>query len=162
MSEVSGAAVFLRLKWPKDALGERPLLVIESYEPSVWKLDDSEHVDVPTALRERGFEPLRSGDWSFPYLEDHLVAIDEPSDGFALIDDAADELFAYPLSGIPPAWYSHLKLERNCLLITGVGLRLATDGMDGVEQACANRRAFGAMVLINDGRVDEELPSRRS
>jgi hypothetical protein len=54
------------------------------------------------------------------------VAIDESSDDFALIDDAADQLFGYPISGIPQDWYSHLKLEGNCLVITGVDIRLAT------------------------------------
>lgn len=153
MSEVNGVALFSRLKWPKDALGERPLLVIESYEPSVWKLDDSAGLDAIAGLRKRGFEPLRPDGWSFPYLEDHLVAIDESSDDFALIDEAADELFGYPLSGVPNDWYSHLKMERNCLVITGVNLRLATAGMDGLKDACADRRAFGAMVMINDGSV---------
>jgi hypothetical protein len=155
VSEVNGVALFSRLKWPEDAFGERPLLVIESYEPSVWKLDDSDAPDAITGLRERGFELLKPDSWSFPYLDDHLVAIDESSDDFALIDDAADELFGYPISGIPQDWFSHLKLERNCLVITGVDLRLATDGMKGVKDACGNGRAFGAMVMINDGRVDE-------
>jgi hypothetical protein len=41
MREANGVALFSRLNWPKDALGERALLVIESYEPSVWKLDSS-------------------------------------------------------------------------------------------------------------------------
>lgn len=162
MSDVNGVALFSTLKWPKDALGERSLLVIESYEPSVWQRDDCGDRDAIAGLRARGFAPLRSDGWSFPYLEDHLVAIDESSDDFALIDDGADELFSYPVSGIPQDWYSHLKLERNCLVITGVGLRLATDGMEGVNQACASRRAFGAMVMINDGRVAEGLASRRS
>ena len=32
---------------------------------------------------------------------------------------------------------------------------------DGVKDACASGRAFGAMVMINDGRVGEgvELPT---
>lgn len=157
MSEVNGVALFSRLKWPKDALGERPLLVIESHEPSVWKLDDFPEVDPIAGLRERGFEALRPEGWSFPYLDDHLVAIDESSDDFALIDEAADELFGYPLSGVPSDWYSHLKMERNCLVITGVGLGLATAGMDGVKNACAEGRAFGAMVMINDGSALEGL-----
>jgi hypothetical protein len=42
--------------------------------------------------------------------------------------------------------------ERSCLLITGVGLRLATDGMAGVEQAVRRGDAFAGMVLINEGR----------
>lgn len=153
MSEVSGVAIFSRLNWPKDALGERPLLVIESYEPSVWGRDDSAAPDTATRLRERGFEALEPEGWSFPYLEDHLVAIDESSDDFALIDETADELFGYPLSEVPDDWYSHLRMERNCLVITGVDLRLATAGMDGVKEACTNGSAFGAMVMINDGSV---------
>lgn len=153
MSQINGVALFSRLKWPKDALGERPLLVIESHEPSIWKLDDLPEADPIAGLRERGFEPLQPEGWSFPYLEDHLVAIDETSDDFALIDEAADELFGYPLSGVPEDWYSHLKMERNCLVITGVDLRLATAGMDGVKKACADGKAFGAMVMINDGSV---------
>jgi hypothetical protein len=153
VSEVNGVALFSRLKWPNDALGERPLLVIESYEPSVWMLDDADAPDAITGLKERGFEPLKPDGWSFPYLEDHLVAIDESSDDFALIDEAADQLFGYPLSGVPTDWYSHLKMERNCLVITGVDLRLATTGMEGVKEACAYGRAFGAMVMINDGSI---------
>lgn len=151
MGEVTGVALFSRLSWPKDAFGERPLLVIESYEPSVWKRDECPGADAVAGLRDRGFEPLRPEGWSFPYLEDHLVAIDESSDDFALIDEAADELFGYPLSGVPSEWYSHLKMERNCLIITGVGLRLAMAGMEGVKDACVKGRAFGAMVMINDG-----------
>lgn len=162
MSEINGVALFSRLKWPKDALGERPLLVIESHDPSVWRLDDSETPDAITGLKERGFEPLGLDAWSFPYLDDHLVAIDESSDDFALIDEAADELFGYPISGIPAEWCAHLKLERNCLVITGIELRLATDGMNGVKEACVNGRAFGAMVMINDGRVGEGLEVRSS
>lgn len=79
------------------------------------------------------------------------MAIDELSDDFALIDEAADQLFGYRLSGIPEGWYSDLKMERNCLVITGVDLKLATAGMEGVKDACAKSRAFGAMVMINDG-----------
>jgi hypothetical protein len=56
---------------------------------------------------------------------------------------------------VPPDWYSHLKIERNCLVITGVDLQLATAGLDGVDDAYAQGRAFGAMVLINDGSVFE-------
>jgi hypothetical protein len=119
----------------------------------VWKLDDSDTPDAIAGLQERGFEALNPDGWSFPYLEDHLVAIDEASDDFALIDEAAEELFGYPLSGVPSNWYSHLKMVRNCLVITGVDLRLATAGMDGVRDACADGRAFGAMVMINGGSV---------
>ena len=155
MSEVNGVALFSRLKWPKDALGERALLVIESYEPSVWRLDDTDEPGLMAGLRDRGFEPLKPDDWSFPYLDDHIVAIDESADDFALIDEAADELFGYPMSDIPADWYSHLKMERNCLVITGVDLRLVTAGMNGVKDACAEGRAFGAMVMINDGSVGE-------
>lgn len=153
MNDVAGVALFSTLKWPKDALGERPLLVFESYDPSVWNRDGGSGSDAITGLRDRGFEPLLPEGWSFPYLDDHLLAIDEPDDDFALIDDAADQLFGYPISAIPGEWYSHLKMERNCLVLTGVELGLATAGMNGVKAACEDGRAFGAMVLINDGSV---------
>lgn len=151
MSEVNGVALFSRLKWPKDALGERPLLVIESYEPFVWARDQV--ADPLTGIRDRGFEPLRPEGWSFPYVDDHIVIIDESLDDFALIDDRADQLFGYPLSGVPVDWDTHLKMERNCLVITGLDLRLATAGMAGVKEACADGKAFGAMVMINDGSI---------
>lgn len=55
MSEVNGVALFSRLNWPKDTLGARPLLVIESHEPSVWKLEDIPEADPIAGLRKRGF-----------------------------------------------------------------------------------------------------------
>ena len=100
MREPNGVALFSTLRWPKHALGERPLLVIESYDSSVWRLDDAPSDDLGTCLRERGFEPLRPDAWSFPYLEDHLVAVNESSSDFAFIDEAADELFRCPLRAI--------------------------------------------------------------
>lgn len=96
---------------------------------------------------------LQPGRWSFPYLESHLIAMHEPDGDFALIDDAADELFAQPLNELPPQWYAHLRMERNCLLITGIDLQLATTSMEGVHSAVERGDAFGAMVLINDGSV---------
>jgi hypothetical protein len=41
--------------------------------------------------------PLQKRPWS-----QCLLAINESSDDFALIDDAADELFGYPLAVFPP------------------------------------------------------------
>lgn len=155
MTEVSGVALFSTLQWPADALGERALLVIESYDPSVWRIDGIPTRDALEALRVRGFAPLERERWSFPYLEEHLLAIDESSGSLALIDEAADELFGYRLDAVPTQWYQHLQRERSCLVITGVDLHLATAGMEGVEQASAYGNAFGAMVLINDGRVFE-------
>lgn len=149
MTEPTGVALFSRLKWPKESLGERALLVVESYDLSVWGLDASQ--DPVAGMRERGFEVLGPDDWVFPYLDDHVIAVDESSDGFELIDEAAEPIFGYPLSSIPQDWYGHLKTERNCLFITGVDLRLATTGMDGVKRACAVGKAFGAMFMINDG-----------
>jgi hypothetical protein len=71
------------------------------------------------------------------------------------LNDEGDELFAYPVSALPTEWYSHLKLERNCLLITGVDLRLAAVGMDGVHDACARGQAAGGMLLVNDGSATD-------
>jgi hypothetical protein len=71
------------------------------------------------------------------------------------LNDEGDELFTYPLSALPADWYAHLKLERNCLLITGVDLRLATAGMDGVRDACARGHAVGGTVLVNDGSATD-------
>ena len=61
--------------------------------------------------------------WTFPYLDGHTLAIHYDFKVLALIDEA-DDLFTYPLSALPVDWNSHLKRERNCLLITGVDLRL--------------------------------------
>ena len=101
---------------------------------------------------------MRPDDWHFPYLDDHLIAIDESSGALALIDDAADELFAYRLDSLPQGWYEHLKRERNCLVVTGIDLQLAIAGMTGVDEACASGKAFGAMVMVNDGSVMEGIP----
>ena len=53
MSDVSGVALFSTLQWPKDALGERALLVIESHDPSVWRVDEMRTRDPMEALRVR-------------------------------------------------------------------------------------------------------------
>jgi hypothetical protein len=81
-------------------LGRRPLLVIEAHDPFVWSIDHRTGDPLP-ALLARGFDRLVAKEWSFPYLEDHLLPIDESSDDFALIDDGADELFGYPLNSGP-------------------------------------------------------------
>jgi hypothetical protein len=70
---------------------------------------------------------------STPDAPRYAGSIDESSDDFALIDEAADELFGFPLSGVPDDWCSRLKMERNSLVITEVDLRLATAGMDGAS-----------------------------
>jgi hypothetical protein len=51
----------------------------------------------------------------------------EEFDELALIDEAG-ELFQYPLSAAPRDWFDHITRERNCLIITGTDLRLATEG----------------------------------
>lgn len=134
MSEVTGAALFSDLEWPRGALGRRPLLVFESYDPSVWKLPERPYagLDDVSVFLDRGFELLVPDLWTFPYLDGHTLAIHYDFDVLALIDEA-DDLFTYPLSALPADWYSLLKRERNCLIITGVALRLATTGMDGVR-----------------------------
>lgn len=95
------------------------------------------------------------GSWNFPPQTEHLVVVHEEFDALGVIDEGADELFAYPLSALPEEWFAHLKRERSCLVITGVDLKLAWAGLEGVRQACERGQAAGAMLLINDGSVGE-------
>lgn len=62
-----------------------------------------------------------------------------------------NDLFSYPLSELPSAWHEDLMRERSCLLITGIDLRLAPDGMAGIDQAVRRGDALAGMVLINEG-----------
>lgn len=41
--------------------------------------------------------------------------------------------------------------ERNCLVWTGVDLRLATEGMAGIEEAGRRGEAYAGRVFINEG-----------
>ncbi len=52
---------------------------------------------------------------------------------------------------LPPSWHEHLMRERSCLVITGVDLQLAAEGMVGIERAVSRGDAFAGMVLINEG-----------
>lgn len=81
----------------------------------------------------------------------------EEFDELALIDEAG-ELFQYLLSAAPADWYEHVMRERNCLVVTGTELRLATDGMAGVHEPCRRGTAFAGSVLAHDGMTD---PDRR-
>ena len=150
MREPNAVVLTTTVKWPLDAVGERALLAFEPYDPTFLALEDRSPVDVPGWLLERGFARLVEGAWSFPYLEDHVLGVFADLGVIALIDEA-DDLFSYPLSGLPSAWHEHLMRERSCLVITCVGLRLATDGMAGVDEAVRRGDAFGGMVLINEG-----------
>ncbi len=40
---------------------------------------------------------------------------------------------------------------RSCLVITGMDLRLATEGMGGIERAVRRGDALAGMVVINEG-----------
>ncbi|MPZ93113.1 MAG: hypothetical protein GEU68_16120 [Actinobacteria bacterium] len=155
MGEVAGVALFTDLEWPKGTLGRRPLLVFESYDASAWRLPDRPYTggDDMSVFLDRGFELFVPDRWTFPYLEGLFLAIHYDFDVMAL-NDEGDELFTYPLSALPTEWYSHLKLERNCLLITGLELHLATAGMEGVHDACARGHAAGGMLLVNDGSAN--------
>lgn len=150
MNEPAAVVLPTTLKWPRDAVGERALLAFEVYQPTHLALEDRFPVDVPAWLLERGFERLVEDAWTFPYLEGHVLGVFADLGDMALIDEG-DDLFSYPLSGLPSAWHEHLMRERSCLLITGVNLRLATDGMSGIEQAVRRGDAFAGMVLINEG-----------
>ena len=150
MNEPSAVVLTSTLQWPQGALGQRPLLAFEVYEPTALALEDRVPLDVEAWLLQRGFERLVADEWTFPYLEDHVLGVFEDLGQMALIDEA-DDLFTYPLGGLPAQWCEHLKRERNCLLITGKDLRLSADGMAGVERAVRRGEAFGGMVLINDG-----------
>ncbi len=147
MNEPNAVVFTTTLKWPQDAVGERALLAFEPYDVANLALEEEAPVDVPGWLTERGFEQLVEGAWSFPYLEGHVLGVFADLGEMSLLDEAAD-LFTYPLSGLSPGWYEHLMRERSCLFITGTDLRLATEGMAGIEQAVRRGDAFGGMVLI--------------
>lgn len=133
MTEPTAVLLFSNLQWPADALGERPLLVFEPYDSAVFSLDLDVPGDAGSSLLKRGFEQLKADHWSFPYLDGHVLTMMEEFDELALIDEAG-ELFQYPLSVAPPDWYEHVTRERNCLVITGSELQLATEGMAGVHE----------------------------
>ena len=155
MTEPTAVLLFSSLQWPADALGRRPLLVFEPYDPSVFSLDEEAAGEASSSLLARGFERLETEAWSFPYLGGHVLTMLEEFDELALIDEAG-ELFQYPLSAAPAEWYEHVTRERNCLVITGHGLRLATDGIAGVNEACRLGTAFGGSALAHDGMTDPD------
>ena len=150
MTEPNAVVFTTALQWPQDALGERPLLAFEVYEVTHLALEDRSPVDVAGWLLERGFERLVEGAWSFPHLDGHVLGVFADLGDVALLDEGGD-LFSYPLSGLPPSWQEHLMRERSCLVITGIDLRLATEGMAGIERAVRRGDAFAGMVLINEG-----------
>jgi hypothetical protein len=95
----------------RTAARRRPLLVFEPYEPRC-----STFLIIRIPMRESsrvvwsvGFELLKPDAWSFPRVREHQVAIDKETDDFAVTDDYAEELFAYPLSSVPEAWLEHLQ-----------------------------------------------------
>lgn len=150
MSEPNAVVFTGTLQWPRGALGERALLAFEPYDLTKLALEEPAPVDVPGWLVERGFERLVEGAWNFPYLQEHVLAVFSDLGDIELIDAAAD-LFTYPLLGLEASWREHLMRERSCLVITGVDLRLATDGMAGIDQAVRRGDAYGGMVMINEG-----------
>lgn len=150
MNEPNAVIFTTTLKWPPDTVGARVLLAFEPYEVANLALEEQAPVDVAGWLTERGFERLVEGAWTFPHLEGHVLGVFADLGDMALLDEAAD-LFTYPLSGLSPGWYEHLMRERSCLLITGTDLRLATEGMAGIEQAVRRGDAYAGMVLINEG-----------
>ena len=150
MTEPNAVVFTTTLQWPQGALGERALLAFEPYDVSSLALEEKSPVDVAGWLLERGFERLLEDVWTFPYMEGHVLGVFAEFGEMSLLDEAAD-LFTYPLSGLPSAWYEHLMRERSCLVITGVNLRLATEGMAGIERAIRRGDAFAGMVLINEG-----------
>lgn len=150
MNEPTAVVLPMTLEWPRGALGERPLLVFEVYEVTHLALEDRAPVDVAAWLLERGFERLVEGAWNFPHLEGHVLGVFADIGDIALIDEGGD-LFSYPLPGLPAPWHKHLMRERSCLVITGVDLRLATEGMAGIERAVRRGDAFAGMVMINEG-----------
>jgi len=159
MIEPTAIFLFSSLQWPAGALGERPLLVFEPYDPSVFSLDEETTGETSSSLLERGFQRLDVDAWSFPYLEGYVLTMLEEFDELALIDEAG-ELFQYPLSAAPVDWYQHLTRERNCLVITGTGLRLAADGMAGVHEAARRGTAFAGSVLAHDGMTDPDRSAK--
>lgn len=150
MTEPNAVVLMSTLQWPKGALGERPLLAFEPYDVTKLALEEGAPVDVAAWLEERGFERLVEGAWTFPHLAGHVLAVFVDLGEIELIDEAAD-LFSYPLSAVPSVWFEHLMRERSCLVITGLDLRLATEGMAGIEEAVRRGDAFAGMVLINEG-----------
>lgn len=159
MTEPNAVVLTSTLKWPAATVGDRALLAFEPYDVARLALDEDSSIDVPGWLIERGFERLIEGAWNFPHLEGHVLGVFADFGEISLIDEAGD-LFTYPLSGLPPAWYEHLKRERSCLLITGIDLRLATEGMAGVEESVRRGDAFAGMVQINEGLEPAPLPGR--
>jgi hypothetical protein len=73
VNEPNAVVFTTTLKWPQDALGERALLAFEPYEVTNLALEEEAPVDVAAWLTERGFEPLVEDEWSFPYLEGHVL-----------------------------------------------------------------------------------------
>jgi hypothetical protein len=161
VSEPTGVILCSKLQWPADALGRRPLLVFEPYDLSVFGLEGGAPSDVKGWLTERGFAQLVEGSWAFPHGHELVLGVFDEFDTLALIDEG-DDLFNYPLGALPTDWFAHLQRERVCLVVTGANLQLTTLGMEGVHQAVARGDAFGAMVMVNDGRVHEGLDSARS
>jgi hypothetical protein len=122
----------------------------------VLALEESGPTGVTGWLSERGFAQLVEGSWAFPHEHELVLGVFDEFDTLALIDEG-DDLLNYPLSALPTDWFAHLQRERACLVVTGADLQLTTLGMEGVHQAVARGDAFGAMVMINDGRVHEGL-----
>jgi hypothetical protein len=163
MSTTAPDAVLLcsTLQWPAGALGRRPLVVFEPYDISKFALEEGASTDVTGWLKERGFAPLVKDSWDFPLEHELVLGVFKEFDTPALIDEG-DDLLNYPLGALPTDWFAHLQRERVCLVVTGANLQLTTLGMEGVHQAVARGDAFGAMVMINDGRVHEGLDTGRS
>lgn len=155
MTDPTAIVLCSQLQWPADAFGSRPLIVFEPYDSSVFALEDGDSSDIASWLTQRGFARLIEGSWDFPYEHELVLGVFADFDALALIDEG-DDLFNYPLNALPADWYAHLTRERNCLVITGVGLELAQAGMEGVHRAVGRGEAFGAMVLLNDGSVISE------
>ncbi len=149
VSEATAVALFSALEWPEGALGRRALLAFEPYDASVFSLNQDRAGDPISCLLERGFARQVPGVWAFPHVEGHSLGIFEDFDEVALIDEA-DDLFVYPLSALPQDWLGHVERERCCLLVTGVGLSLATAGFKGVERAAARGEAVGGAVMLVD------------
>ena len=150
MNEPNAVVFTTTLQWPQDALGERVVLAFEPYEVASLALDEKSPVDIPAGLLERGFERLVEGAWSFPHLEGHVLGVFADLGDITLLDEGGD-LFSYPLSGLSPSWHEHLMRERSCLVITGIDLRLATEGMGGITRAVGRGDAYAGMVLVNEG-----------
>jgi hypothetical protein len=74
--------------------GEAPLLVVESYAPSVLTMpgQPATNTGIISSLRERGFEVLARDGWSFPHVLEHQLAINHELDALAVIDPFVEEL----------------------------------------------------------------------